>query len=123
MREDPLVRLYRWLRLDLVPPAPFLQCPPLLPPGESGVLADPAGIDEEFREAWLTYFCRSGRREASLEDFFAEVEDWLPLLLEVDFPTLTGPALADVFCHKTATAGGLDGWVWRELKALPSPLV
>ena len=32
------------------------------------MLADPAKIDEEFRKAWLPYFCRSGQREASLEE-------------------------------------------------------
>ena len=59
LREDPLVRPYRWLRPDLVPPSPFLRCDPCLTPGGSGVLADPAKIDEEFRKAWLPYFCRS----------------------------------------------------------------
>ena len=63
IREDPMVHPYRWLRPDLVPLAPFLQCEPHLTPGGSGVLADPAGIDEEFRKAWLPYFCRSGHRE------------------------------------------------------------
>ena len=29
VREDPLVHPYKWLRPDLVPPAPFLQCEPL----------------------------------------------------------------------------------------------
>ena len=38
IREDPLVHPYRWLRPDLVPPAPFLQCEPRLTPGGSGVL-------------------------------------------------------------------------------------
>ena len=67
--------------------SPFLHCPELANPGEagrggeggrgaawseeaaasltpggSGVLADPAKIDEEFRKAWLPYFCRSGKR-------------------------------------------------------------
>ena len=51
LREDPLVRPYRWLRPDLVPPAPFLQCKPNLTHGGSGVLADPARIDQEFRKA------------------------------------------------------------------------
>ena len=64
-------------------PAPFLQCEPHLTPGGSGVLSDPARIDEEFRKAWLPYFCRSGQREASLEEFDREVEGWLPLLPEV----------------------------------------
>ena len=41
----------------------FLLCKPHLTPGVSGVLADPAGIDEELRNAWLPYFCRSGQRE------------------------------------------------------------
>ena len=41
LREDPLVHPYKWLRPDLVPPAPFLQCQPHLTPGCSGVLADP----------------------------------------------------------------------------------
>ena len=58
IREDPLVHPYRWLRPDLVPPAPFLQCEPCLTSGGSGVLSDPARIDEEFRKAWLPYFCQ-----------------------------------------------------------------
>ena len=52
--EDPLVH-----------PKKF-QCDPHLTPGGSGVLSGPAGVDEEFRKAWLPYFCRSGQREASL---------------------------------------------------------
>ena len=119
LREDPLVHPYKWLRPDLVPPAPFLQCQPHLTPGGSGVLADPAKIDEEFRKACLPYFCRSGQRDTSLEEFNLEVEGWLPLLPEVHLPRLTGQMLADVVQRKGATAGGLDGWGWRELKVLP----
>ena len=33
-------------------------------------------------------------------------------------PQLTGLVLADVVQRKGATAGGLDGWGWRELKVL-----
>ena len=44
VREDPLVHPYKWLRVDLVPPSPFLQCHRSLTPGGSGVLADPARI-------------------------------------------------------------------------------
>ena len=84
IRQDPLVHPYRWLRPDLVLPAPFLQCKPHLTPGGSGGLASPDRIDEEFRKAWLPCSCRSGRREASLKEFDEEVEEWLPLLLEVD---------------------------------------
>ena len=65
IREDPMVRPKRWLRPDLVPPAPFLHCEPQLTPGGSGVLSDLVRIDEEFPKAWLPYFCRSGQRETS----------------------------------------------------------
>ena len=120
LREDPLVHTYKWLGPDLVPPAPFLQCKPHLTPGGSGVLADPARIDEEFRKAWLPFFCRSGQREASLEEFNLEVEEWLPLLPDFSLPRLTGQVLADVVQRKGASASSLDGWGWRELKVLPA---
>ena len=111
IREYTSVHPYRWLRPDLVPPAPFLQCEPCLTPGGSGVLSDPARIDEEFRKAWPPYFCRSGQRETSLDEFSFEVGGWLPLLLEVHLPRSTGQMLADVVQRKGVTAGSLDGWV------------
>ena len=82
IREDLLVHPYRWLRPDLVPLAPFLQCDPRLTPDGSGVLSDPTQIDAEFRKAWLPYFCRSGQRETSLDEFSFEVDGWLPVLPE-----------------------------------------
>ena len=121
LREDPLVRPYRWLSPDLVPPSPFLRCDPHLTPGGSGVLADPNLIDEELCKAWLLHFRHSGQREASLKDFNEEVDGWLPLLPEVELPPLAGDDLLQVVRRKTATAGSLDGWVWRELKSLPVP--
>ena len=119
VREDPLIHPYKWLRPELVPPSPFLQCDAHLTPSGSGVLADPARIDEEFRKAWLPYFCRSGQRETSLEEFSFEVAGWLPVLPEVELPRLTGQMLYDVVHRKSATAGSLDGWGWKELKVLP----
>ena len=83
------------------------------------MLADPARIDEEFRKAWLPYFCRTGQRDTSLEEFDREVDGWLPLSPEVDLPRLTGQMLADVVRREGATAGSLDGWGWREFKVLP----
>ena len=43
----------------------------------------------------------------------------MPLLPEVLLPRLTGQMLADFVQRKSATAGSLDGWGWRELKVLP----
>ena len=123
VREDPMVHPKRWLRADLVPPAPFLQCEPHLTPGGSGVLSDPARIDEKFRKAWLPHFCRSGQRETGLQEFDREVEGWLPLLPEIHLPRLTGQMLADVLQRKGVTAGSLDGWGWRELKGFACFLV
>ena len=136
LREDPLIHSKKWLRPELVPPAPFLQCDSALTTGGSGVLADPLRIDEEFQKAWFPYFCRSGRRETNLEEFAHEVGSWLPVIPEVELPRLlklgilevdgwshlpplTGQMLADVVRRKKVTAGGLDGCCWREFKVLP----
>ena len=119
LREDPLVHPYRWLWPGLVPPAPFLQCEAHLTPGGLGFLADLVRIEEEFRKAWLPFFCRSGQREASLEEFALEVDGWLLVLPVVSLPGLTGEMLSDVARRNSATSGSLDGWGWRELKVLP----
>ena len=118
IREDFLVHPYRWLRLDLVPLAPFLQCEFHRTSDGSGVISDPNQINAEFRKVWLPYFCRSWQRETSLDEFGFEVDGWLPILLEVHLPRLTGQLLADVVLRQGVSAGGLDGWGWRELKVL-----
>ena len=46
----------------------------------------------------------------------ASIEWNVPLLPEVALPRLIGQ---DVVRREGATAGSLDGWVWRELKVLP----
>ena len=74
----------------MVPLAPFLQCRPHLTPGGSGLLSDPARIDQECRKAWLPYFCRSGQRDTRLEEFNREVDGWSPLLPQVALPRFTG---------------------------------
>ena len=109
LREDPSGSPSQVVALDMVPPAPFLQCKPHLTPGGSGLLADPARIVEEFRYSWLPYFCRSGQRDISLEEYNAEVDVRLPLLPEVALPWLTGQMLAGVVRREGATAGSLDG--------------
>ena len=61
MLEDLLAHPKKWLRRDMVLSAPFLQLKPSLTPAGSQVPAHPSRIDEKFREAWLPFFCRSGR--------------------------------------------------------------
>ena len=71
------------------------------------------------KKAWLPYCCHSGRRETNVEEFAHEVGGWLPVLPEVELPRLSGSVLADEVRKKKVTAGGLDGWGWREFKVLP----
>ena len=39
----------------------------------------------------------------------------------LDLPGITGRDLQEVARAKKSTAGGLDGWAWNEIKALPLP--
>ena len=99
--EDPSSHPYRWLRPDLIPPSPFLQCDPGDTVDGSGVIADPALIDAKFREAWMPYFSRSSRGSADLDDFSQEVAGgWLPVLDVFHLPPLTGDVLAEVVRKK-----------------------
>ena len=109
-----MVHPFRWLRPDLVPP-PSLQCKPHLTPGGSGVLADPARIDEEFRKAWLPIFVVLGKGIPAIRNSIGRLKGGY----KVHLPRLTGQMLADVVQREGATAGSLDGWEWRELKVLP----
>ena len=61
----------------------------------------------------------AGRSAADPSIFDREVGGWLPRLGEFDFPPLLGSDLYYVFQHKRVSAGGLDGWGWKELKAFP----
>ena len=88
MLEDDKVHPYRWLEPDLVAPALLLCCDPCLTVDGSGVLSSPDRIDEQFRAAWLPFFCRAGRGAADPSVFDREVGGWLPPLGEFDFPPL-----------------------------------
>ena len=45
----------------------------------------------------------------------------LPQEPYLDLPRITGRDLQEVARAKKSTAGGLDGWAWNEIKALPLP--
>ena len=83
------------------------------------MLADPARIDEEFRKAWLPYFCRSlGKGIPALRRSIRRLKGGYHFYPRFSSPRLTGQMLADVVQRKGATASSLDGWEWRELKVL-----
>ena len=39
----------------------------------------------------------------------------------LDLPRITGRVLQEVARAEKSTAGGLDGWAWNEIEALPLP--
>ena len=78
------------------------------------MLADPARIDQEFCEGWLPYFCRSGQREASLEEFNEGIDGWLPLVPVISLPQLTGEILLMLCDARAPRLVVFDGWGWRE---------
>ncbi len=117
--EDPLVHPYKWLRPDLIPPAPFLSCDPRDTVDGSGVLVKPQVFDEQFRKAWMPFFCRGNEGNADLDAFRGFAEELTPLLGEVQLLPLSGDMLFEVVQSRKPTAGSLDGWGWRKFKALP----
>ena len=120
LREDLSSRPYVWLRPDFVPPSPFLVVKD--PLSESSlILVEPHLIDAEFRNAWMPYFCRSGHPVVSAEQFLGFIGHFLPQENFLDLPRITGRDLQEVARAKKSTAGGLDGWTWNEIKALPLP--
>ena len=58
-----------------------------------------------FVKLGCLFFCRSG----------------LPQELNLDLSRTTGRHLQEVARAKKSTVGGLDGWAWNEIKALPLP--
>ena len=113
-------RPYIWLRPDFVPPSPFLVVKDSQTQS-SRVVVEPHLIDAEFRKAWMPYFCRSGHPEVSSDRFLGFIGHFLPQQDFLDLPRITGRDLQEVARAEKATAGGLDGWAWNEVKALPLP--
>ena len=120
LREDLSSRPYVWLRPDFLPPSPFLVVKD--PQTQSShILVEPHLIDAEFRKAWMPFFCRSGHPVVTPDQFLDFVGHLLPQEPFLDLPRITGRDLQEVARAKKSTAGGLDGWAWNEIEALPLP--
>ena len=76
-------------------------------------------IDAEFRKAWMPFFCRSGHSVVTPEQFLGFIGHLLPQEPYLDLPKIIGRDLQEAARAKKSTAGGLDGWAWNEIKALP----
>ena len=118
--EDLSSMPYVWLRPDFLPPSPFLVVKD--PQTQSSrILVEPHLIDAEFRKAWMPFFCRSGHPVVTLDQFLDFVCHLLPQEPYLDLPWTMGRDLQEVARAKKSTVGGLDGWAWNEIKALPLP--
>ena len=104
--------------LTLCLPLQFVQFETPAGSGQQVVCTDRAGIDREFRRAWMPFFCRSDWGAACEDAFTSEVGRWLPRLPVIDLPPLDGQMLCDAVAGEYASAGSLDGWKWRVFKAL-----
>ena len=69
----------------------------------------------------MPFFCRSGHPVVTPDQFLDFVGHLLPQEPHLDLPRITGRELQEVARVKKTTAGGLDGWAWNEIKALPLP--
>ena len=103
---------------------------PTLSPSPHLVLKDPVArtsrilverhlIDAEFRKAWMPFFCRSRYPVVTVDQCVDFVHPFLSWEAVLDLPRITGQDLLDTARAKKSSAGGLDGWVWNEIKALP----
>ena len=114
-----MVHPYRWLRPDLVPPAPFLQCQPHLTPGGSGVLAGPAKIGEEFRKAWLPYFLPLWANGYQPQEFDREVDGWWGWRELKVLPVSWYDELARILSKVEDTGVWLDGLLDAYIAMIP----
>ena len=75
-------------------------------------------IDAHVRKAWMAYFRRDGHGTVSHQAFLDFVCEHFHQAAFVELHVLMGMALHEAALDTKATAGGLDGWAWNEIKAL-----
>ena len=64
---------------------------------------------------------RSGHPVVTVDQFLDFVDPFLPQEAVLDLFRITGQDLLVTARAEKSTAGGLDGWAWNEIKALPLP--
>ena len=77
------------------------------------------GLMKNSERLGFPIFAALGKGRPALTNPALKLMVLLPLVPEVQLPRLTGQMLADVVHRKSISAGGLDGWGWKELKVLP----
>ena len=119
MLEDDKVHPYRWLKPDLVAPAPFLCCDPCRTVDGSGLFLIPIELMSNFVLLGFPSFV--GQAEVPLIFLLPTGRLVVGSLAQVSLIYLLFSALIFIMLSniKRASAGGLDGWGWRDLKAFP----
>ena len=118
LREDLGARPCAWLWADSAPPSRHLVLKDPVA-RTSRILVERHLIDAEFRKAWMPFFCRSGYPVVTVDQCVDFVDPFLSWEAVLDLPRITGQDLLDTARTKKSSAGGLDGWVWNVIKALP----
>ena len=59
----------------------------------SRILVEPHLIDDEFRKAWMPFFCRSGHPVVTVDQFLDFVDPFLHQEAVLDLPRITGQDL------------------------------
>ena len=114
LREDLGSRPHDCLKPDFIHPSPFLVVKDPLTE-TSKILVEPHLKDADFRKAWMLFFCRSGHLVVTVDSSWI-----LPVIFcLLDLHRITGRDLQEVARAKKSAAGGMDGWAWNEVKALP----
>ena len=67
----------------------------------------------------MPFFCRSSHLVVTVDQFLSFVGPYLSQEAELHLPPFSGGDLQEVARAKKSTAGGLNGWAWTEVKALP----
>ena len=117
LREDPLVHPCKWLRPDLVPPAPFLQCDPALTPVGSGVLSDPMRIDSKKLGFPISVVLDEGR--PTLRNSLMRLGAGCLFFLRWSYLGSLVVCLLKWFVRRRLQLVDWMVWGWREFKVLP----
>ena len=119
IREDPLVHPYQlaydliWCRL-----LPFFSVSPISRLVVLECLLTLPGLMRNSERLGFPTFVVLGKGRPALKNSIMRLKDGCHFYLRFLCPRLTGRMLADVVQRKSATAGSLDGSVWRELEGV-----
>ena len=120
LREDLSSGPYAWLRPDFVP-IPLFLLSRILRLSRLGSWLNLVLLMLSSAKPGCLFFCRSGHPVVTADQFLDFVGPLSPQEPFLDLPRITVRDVQEVARAEKPTAGGLDGWAWNVLEALPLP--